>query len=326
MRRPLSGDGLMSTGFGDLKVFSGSAHPSLTKEIADFLGIPIGQARLRRFPDSEVSFQIDENIRGADVFIIQPTSNPVDQHLMEMLVMIDAFRRSSAARITAVVPYYGYARQDRKDKPRVPISAKLVANLLSAAGTNRVLTMDLHKAQIQGFFDIPVDHLFAAPVIIDYLARLNSPKLTIVSPDAGGAERARAYAKRLDAELAIVDKRRSEDGTAEVMNVIGDVEGRTCILQDDIIDTAGTIQKAATGLKAAGATRVLACAVHGVLSGPALDRVENSPIDQLIVTNTIPLRGDAQNCRKIVVLSVARLLGQAIRSIHEETSVSSLFV
>jgi ribose-phosphate pyrophosphokinase len=326
MRRPLSGDGLMSTGFGDLKVFSGSAHPSLTREIADFLGIPVGQARLRRFPDSEVSFQIDENIRGADVFIIQPTSNPVDQHLMEMLVMIDAFRRSSAARITAVVPYYGYARQDRKDKPRVPISAKLVANLLSAAGTNRVLTMDLHKAQIQGFFDIPVDHLFAAPVIIDYLARLNSPKLTIVSPDAGGAERARAYAKRLDAELAIVDKRRTEDGSAEVMNVIGDVEGRTCILQDDIIDTAGTIQKAATGLKAAGATKVLACAVHGVLSGPALDRIEHAPIDQLIVTNTIPLRSDAQNCKKIVVLSVARLLGQAIRSIHEETSVSSLFV
>ena len=326
MRRPLSGEGLMSTGFGELKIFSGSAHPSLAREIADFLGIPLGQARLRRFPDSEVSFQIDENIRGADVFIIQPTSTPVDEHLMEMLIMIDAFRRSSAARITAVVPYYGYARQDRKDKPRVPISAKLVANLLSAAGTNRVLTMDLHKAQIQGFFDIPVDHLFAAPVIIEYLARLNSPLLTIVSPDAGGAERARAYAKRLDAELAVVDKRRTEDGTAEVMNVIGDVEGRTCILQDDIIDTAGTIQKAATALKAAGAKQVLACAVHGVLSGPAIDRVENSPVDQLIVTNTVPLRGDAQQCKKIVVLSVARLLGQAIRSIHEETSVSSLFV
>jgi len=326
MKRPLSGEGLISTGFGDLKVFSGSAHPSLTKEIADFLGIPAGQARLRRFPDSEVSFQIDENIRGADVFIIQPTSTPVDQHLIELLVMIDAFRRSSAARITAVIPYYGYARQDRKDKPRVPISAKLVANLLSAAGTNRVLTMDLHKAQIQGFFDIPVDHLFAAPVIIDYLARLNSPKLTIVSPDAGGAERARAYAKRLGAELAVIDKRRSEDGTAEVMNVIGDVDGRTCILQDDIIDTAGTIQKAATALTSAGALRVLACAVHGVLSGPAIERVEHSPIDQLIVTNTVPLRGDAQQCRKIVVLSVARLLGQAIRSIHEETSVSSLFV
>jgi ribose-phosphate pyrophosphokinase len=316
----------MSTGFGDLKVFSGSAHPQLTREIADFLGIPVGQARLRRFPDSEVSFQIDENIRGTDVFIVQPTCNPVDQHLMEMLIMVDAFRRSSAARITAVIPYYGYARQDRKDKPRVPISAKLVANLLSASGTNRVLTMDLHKAQIQGFFDIPVDHLFAAPVIIEYLSRLNYPKLTIVSPDAGGAERARAYAKRLDAELAIIDKRRSEDGTAEVMNVIGDVQGRTCILQDDIIDTAGTIQKGASALKAAGAERVLACAVHGVLSGPAIDRIENSPLDQLIVTNTIPLSANGQQCKKIVVLSVARLLGQAIRSIHEETSVSSLFV
>ena len=316
----------MSTGFGDLKVFSGSAHPHLTREIADFLGIAVGQARLRRFPDSEVSFQIDENIRGTDVFIVQPTCNPVDEHLVEMLIMVDAFRRSSAARITAVVPYYGYARQDRKDKPRVPISAKLVANLLSASGTNRVLTMDLHKAQIQGFFDIPVDHLFAAPVIIEYLSRLNSPKLTIVSPDAGGAERARAYAKRLDAELAIIDKRRSEDGSAEVMNVIGDVQGRTCILQDDIIDTAGTIQKGATALKAAGAERVLACAVHGVLSGPAIDRIENSPLDQLIVTNTIPLSAAGQQCKKIVVLSVARLLGQAIRSIHEETSVSSLFV
>ena len=325
MRRPLSGDGLMSTGFGDLKVFSGSAHHQLTKEIADFLGIPVGQARLRRFPDSEVSFQIDENIRGTDVFIVQPTSNPVDEHLMEMLIMVDAFRRSSAARITAVIPYYGYARQDRKDKPRVPISAKLVANLLSAAGTNRVLTMDLHKAQIQGFFDIPVDHLFAAPVIIEYLSRLNYPKLTIVSPDAGGAERARAYAKRIDAELAIIDKRRSEDGSAEVMNVIGDVQGRTCILQDDIIDTAGTIQKAADGLKKAGAERVLACAVHGVLSGPAIDRIEKSPIDQLIVTNTIPLGSNAQQCKKIVVLSVARLLGQAIRSIHEETSVPRMF-
>jgi ribose-phosphate pyrophosphokinase len=316
----------MSTGFGDLKVFTGSAHPQLTREIADFLGISLGQARLRRFPDSEVSFQIDENIRGADVFIVQPTSNPVDQHLMELLVMIDAFRRSSAARITAVVPYYGYARQDRKDKPRVPISAKLVANLLSAAGTNRVLTMDLHKAQIQGFFDIPVDHLFAAPAIIEYCSRLNYPDLTIVSPDAGGAERARAYAKRLGAELAIVDKRRSEDGTAEVMNVIGDVNGRTCILQDDIIDTAGTIQKAATALKDNGAARVLACAVHGVLSGPAIERIERSPLDQLIVTNSVPLGPAAQQCKKIVVLSVARLLGQAIRNIHEETSVSSLFV
>ena len=311
---------------GELKLFAGSAHPQLSKEIAEMLGLPLGQARLRRFPDSEVSFQIDENIRGADVFIVQPTSNPVDQHLMELMVMIDAFRRSSASRITAVVPYYGYARQDRKDKPRVPISAKLVANLLSAAGTNRVLTMDLHKAQIQGFFDIPVDHLFAAPVIIDYCSRLNYPDLTIVSPDAGGAERARAYAKRLGGELAIVDKRRTEDGTAEVMNVVGDVQGRTCILQDDIIDTAGTIAKGATALKANGAERVIACAVHGVLSGPAIDRIEKSPIDKLIVTNTIPLSPAAAQCSKIVVLSVARLLGQAIKSIHEETSVSSLFV
>jgi ribose-phosphate pyrophosphokinase len=316
----------MATGFGELKVFSGSAHPELTRAIGEFLSVQLGQARLRRFPDSEVSFQIDENIRGADVFIVQPTSNPVDQHLMELMIMIDAFRRSSAARITAVVPYYGYARQDRKDKPRVPISAKLVANVLSAAGTNRVLTMDLHKAQIQGFFDIPVDHLFAAPVIIDYLSRLDSPNLTIVSPDAGGAERARAYAKRLDAELAVIDKRRTDDGTAEVMNVIGDVEGRTCIIQDDIIDTAGTITKAAGALKANGAAKVIACAVHGVLSGPAIDRIEKSPIDKLIVTNTIPLSAAGLACSKIVVLSVARLLGQAIKSIHEETSVSSLFV
>src|SRR5882762_2791535 len=320
------GDPFMATGFGELKVFSGSAHQGLTREIASFLGVSLGQARLRRFPDSEVSFQIDENIRGTDVFIVQPTSNPVDEHLVELLIMIDAFRRSSAARITAVLPYYGYARQDRKDKPRVPISAKLVANVLSAAGTNRVLTMDLHKAQIQGFFDIPVDHLFAAPIIIEYLARLDSPKLTLVAPDAGGAERARAYAKRLDAELAVIDKRRTDDGTAEVMNVIGDVEGRTCIIQDDIIDTAGTITKAAIALKANGAGRVLACAVHGVLSGPAVDRIEKSPIDKLIVTNTIPLAPAGVKSEKIVVLSVARLLRQAIKSIHEETSVSSLFV
>jgi ribose-phosphate pyrophosphokinase len=311
-------------GLGEMKLFSGSAHPELAREIASVLGIPLGQSRLRRFPDSEVSFQIDENIRGTDVFIVQPTSNPVDQHLMEMMVMIDAFRRSSAARITAVVPYYGYARQDRKDKPRVPISAKLVANLLSAAGTNRVLTMDLHKAQIQGFFDIPVDHLFAAPVIVDYLARLRLENLTLVAPDAGGAERARAYAKRLDAELAVVDKRRSEDGATEVMNVIGQVTGRTCVLQDDIVDTAGTMVKAATALKHAGAERVVACAVHGVLSGPALERIELAPLDQLIVTNTIPVA--VGTSRKIVVLSVARLLGQAIRNIHEETSVSTLFV
>jgi ribose-phosphate pyrophosphokinase len=321
----------MATGFGELKIFSGSAHGELTKEIAGVLGVPLGQARLRRFPDTEVSFQIDENIRGTDVFIVQPTcattTGSVDQHLMELMIMVDAFRRSSAARITAVIPYYGYARQDRKDKPRVPISAKLVANVLGAAGTNRVLTMDLHKAQIQGFFDIPVDHLFAAPVILEYLARLDgTPKLTLVAPDAGGAERARAYAKRLGGELAVIDKRRSEDGTAEVMNVIGDVEGRTCIIQDDIVDTAGTITKAATALKSNGAARVIACAVHGVLSGPAIERIEKSPIDKMIVTNTIPQSKTSEACNKIVVLSVARLLGQAIKSIHEETSVSSLFV
>jgi ribose-phosphate pyrophosphokinase len=311
---------------GPLKLFAGSAHPALAREIAECLGIPLGAARLRRFPDTEVSFQIDENIRGADVFILQPTSAPVDANLVELCVMIDAFRRSSASRITAVIPYYGYARQDRKDKPRVPISAKLVANLLSAAGTDRVLTMDLHKAQIQGFFDIPVDHLFAAPEIIDYLSRQNFGPITIVSPDVGGAERARAYAKRLDADLAIVDKRRSEDGTAEVMNVVGDVRGRVCVLSDDIIDTAGTIQKAAQALKDNGAARVLASAVHGVLSGPAISRIEAAPIDKLIITNTIPLDGDQSRCEKIVVLSVARLLAQAIRSIHEETSVSKLFV
>jgi ribose-phosphate pyrophosphokinase len=311
---------------GQLKLFSGSANGALARAIADYLGVPLGACRLRRFPDTEVSFQIDENIRGTDVFVVQPTSPPVDAHLVELCIMIDAFRRSSATRITAVIPYYGYARQDRKDKPRVPISAKLVANLLGAAGANRVLTMDLHKAQIQGFFDIPVDHLFAAPVIIDYLARQHYDPLTIVSPDAGGAERARAYAKRLGAELAIIDKRRTDDGTAEVMNVVGDVGGRTCIMQDDIIDTAGTMTKAAQALHDAGAERVLACAVHGVLSGPAMERIEAAPIDKLIVTNTIGLAPEKARSQKIVVLSVAPLLAQAIRSIHEETSVSSLFV
>src|SRR4026209_2894306 len=310
----------------ELRIFSGSAHPALGEAIARNLSLPLGKAPLARFGDGEIWFQIQDNVRGADVFVMQPTSPPVNENLMELLVMLDAFKRSSASRITAVLPYYGYARQDRKDRPRVPISAKLVANLLSAAGANRVLTMDLHKAQIQGFFDIPVAHLFAAPVIIEYCARLGVPTATIVSPDAGGAERARAYAKRLDAELAIIDKRRSDDGTAEVMNVVGDVSGQTCIIQDDIIDTAGTIVKAAHALKANGAERVLACAVHGVLSGPAIARLEAAPIDPPIPPNTIPLNGDRARCSKIKVLSVARLLGQAIRSIHEETSVSSLFV
>ena len=312
--------------YGQLKLFSGTAHTQLAREIATYLGVPMGRASLRRFSDTEVSFQIDENIRGTDVFILQPTCAPVDPNLIELCVMIDAFRRSSAARITAVMPYYGYARQDRKDKPRVPISAKLVANLVSAAGANRILTMDLHKAQIQAFFDIPVDHLFAAPVFIDYLAARQEPEVTIVSPDAGGVERARAYAKRLGADLAIIDKRRSADGTSEVMHVVGDVEGRVCIIQDDIVDTAGTMTHAAAALRANGAARVMACAVHGVLSGPAYERIHQSELERLVVTNTIPPKPEFAASDRIVILSVAPLLGKAIQSIHQETSVSSLFV
>jgi len=311
---------------GQLKLFSGSAHPQLAGEIAEHLGIPLGRQKLKRFSDSEVSFQIDENIRGTDVFIVQPTCTPVDSNFVELCVMIDAFRRSSAARITAVIPYYGYARQDRKDKPRVPISAKLLANLLTAAGANRVLTMDLHKAQIQAFFDIPVDHLFALPVFIDYLRGYRDRGLTIVSPDAGGVERARAYARRVDADLAIIDKRRSEDGTAEVMHVVGQVKGRVCIIADDIVDTAGTLTQSAAALRANGAAHVLACAVHGVLSGSALERIAESELEKLVVTNTIPPKSESVASGKIEVLSVAPLLGKAIQSIHQETSVSSLFV
>ena len=313
---------------GQLKLFSGSAHTRLAREMADYLGTPLGRANLRRFADTEVSFRIDENIRGADVFILQPTCTPVDAHLVELCVMIDAFRRSSAARITAVMPYYGYARQDRKDKPRVPISAKLVANLLCAAGANRVLTMDLHKAQIQGFFDIPVDHLFAAPVFMQHLAGYQDqePGAVIVSPDAGGVERARAYAKRLGADLAIIDKRRSEDGRAEVMHVVGEVRDRVCIIQDDIVDTAGTLVQTVSALRENGAAQVIACAVHGVLSGPALERIEGSALEKLVVTNTIPPRPEVAASDKVEVLSVAPLLGKAIQSIHQETSVSSLFV
>ncbi len=317
----------MPTHNGELKIFSGSAHPALAESIARGIGVGLGRAALRRFPDTEVAFQIDENIRGTDVFVVQPTCTPVDQHLVELCVMIDAFRRSSAARITAVMPYYGYARQDRKDKPRVPISAKLVANLVSAAGANRVLTMDLHKAQIQGFFDIPVDHLFATPVFIEHLSNAgHRGGVTIVSPDAGGVERARAYAKRLHADLAIIDKRRSGAGRAEVMNVVGEVEGRTCILLDDIVDTAGTLAQSSNALRRNGAASVMACAVHGVLSGPALQRIEEAALETLIVTDTIPLRPEFEACPKIRTLSVARLLGRAIESIHQETSVSSLFV
>jgi len=308
-----------------LRVFTGSAHPSLGEAIARFLGVPLGRAHLARFSDGEVWFQIQDNVRGADVFVVQPTGPPVNENLMELLVMLDAFKRSSASRITAVMPYYGYARQDRKDKPRVPISAKLVADLLSAAGTDRVLAMDLHSAQIQGFFNTPVDHLFAAPVISDYVLKLTLPTLTVVSPDAGGVERARAYAKRLEASLAIVDKRRESPNVAEVHNVVGEVAGRTALVVDDMVDTGGTLGKVAQALKDAGAREVLASASHAVLSGKAVERIQNSPLSRLIVTDSIPLPEDKRS-EKVVVLSIAELLGKAIRNIHEEASVTSLFV
>ena len=309
----------------ELKVFTGSAHRALGESIARFLGVPLGRAHLARFSDGEVWFQIQDNVRGADVFVVQPTAPPVNENLMELLLMLDAFKRSSASRLTAVVPYYGYARQDRKDKPRVPISAKLVADLLVTAGSDRILTMDLHAAQIQGFFDIPVDHLFAAPVIMDYVMSLNLPNLTVVSPDAGGVERARAYAKRRDATLAIVDKRRDQPNVAEVHNVIGDVEGRTALIVDDIVDTGGTLAKVAEAIKAAGAREVLASSSHAVLSGDAIQRMARSPLSKLIVTDSIPLAPE-KRIDKIVVLSIAELLAKAIRNIHEETSVTSLFV
>ena len=310
----------------ELRVFSGSAHAILGESIARHLGVPLGRAHLARFSDGEIWFQIQDNVRGADVFVIQPTSPPVNENLMELLVMLDAFKRSSASRITAVLPYYGYARQDRKDKPRVPISAKLVADLLSAAGADRVLTMDLHASQIQGFFNFPVDHLFAAPVIIDYISRLKLPRLTIVSPDAGGVERARAYAKRLEASLAIVDKRRDSPNVAEVHHVVGEVEGRTALVVDDIVDTGGTLAKVAEALKQAGARDVLASCSHGVLSGQAMARIEEAPLSKLIVTDSIPPAAEERRSGKIVVLSIAELMAKAIRNIHEEASVTSLFV
>jgi ribose-phosphate pyrophosphokinase len=310
----------------DLKVFTGTAHPALGESIARFLGLPLGRTHLSRFSDGEVWFQIKDNVRGADVFVVQPTGPPVNENLMELLVMLDAFKRSSASRITAVIPYYGYARQDRKDKPRVTISAKLVADLVSTAGTDRILTMDLHAAQIQGFFDVPVDHLFAAPVIMDYVSKLKLPNLTVVSPDAGGVERARAYAKRLEAALAIVDKRRDAPNVAEVHNVIGDVEGRTALIVDDIVDTGGTLAQVAQAIKNAGATEVLASSSHAVLSGKALEKIEASPLSKLIVTDSIPQSEEKRRSGKIVVLSIAELMGKAIRNIHEEASVTSLFV
>jgi len=311
----------------DIKVFSGNANRSLAEEICDHLKIEIGKAQVGRFSDGEFNFQILENVRGEDCFIVQPTCPPVDQNLMELLIMLDAFRRSSAKRITAVMPYYGYARKDRKDRPRVPISSKLVANLITGAGADRVLLFDLHAGQIQGFFDIPADHLFAAPVLVGYFQSLEMSNLTVVAPDAGGVERARAYAKRLDAELAIIDKRRDYEklGEVEVLHVIGEVEGRNTLIVDDMIDTAGTLVKAAEALKLNGAKSVYASATHAVLSGNAVRRIEDSSIEQVVVTNSIPAQ-DGCESKKIKCLSVAELLAEAIISIHDETSVSKLFI
>src|SRR5437899_306708 len=311
---------------GGIKVFSGSANRPLAEEICRELSCDLGRSTTARFSDGEINFQIEENVRGADVFIVQPTCPPVDSNLMELLVMLDAFRRSSAERVTAVIPYYGYGRSDKKDRPRVPISAKLVANLLTTAGAQRVLTMDLHAAQIQGFFDIPVDHLYSAPVMIGYYQKNLLPNLTVVAPDTGGAERARAYAKRLDADLALCDKRREKANVAEVMNVVGDVNGRSCLIVDDMCDTGGSLTKVSRALKEAGAGRIHACFTHPVFSGRAVEHLAESDIEQIIVTNTIPLRDHACELEKIKVLSIAPLLAKAIKSIHEETSVSSLFV
>ncbi|HUK19650.1 MAG TPA: ribose-phosphate pyrophosphokinase [Bryobacteraceae bacterium] len=309
-----------------LQIFSGNANPELAREICHHLGIDLCRAMVRQFADGETYLQVNENVRGADVFVIQPTCTPVDHNLVELLLFLDALKRSSAERITAVLPYYGYARQDRKDKPRVPISAKLVAAVLETAGANRVLTLDLHAAQIQGFFDIPVDHLFASPVMIEYYRALNIPDVTVVSPDAGGVERARAFAKRLNSPLAIIDKRREEANVAEVMNVVGQVEGRNCILVDDLIDTAGTLVKGAEALMEKGAASVSACATHAVLSGQAVSRIEESCLKEVVFTNSIPLAEEAKQSKKIRSLSIAKLLAEAIRSIHEETSVSVLFI
>jgi ribose-phosphate pyrophosphokinase len=312
--------------YNHFKVFSGTANPPLTEEICDCLGSPLGSAMIRTFADGETHLQIQENVRGADVFVVQPTCTPVDHSLMELLLMIDAFKRASAERITAVLPYYGYARQDRKDKPRMPISAKLVASLLERAGANRILALDLHAAQIQGFFDIPVDHLFAAPVMVEYFESRRKRDLIIVSPDAGGVERARAFAKRLNVPLAIIDKRRTEVNVAEVMNIIGDVRGKYCLIVDDLVDTAGTLVKGVEALLAQDAAGVSACATHAVLSGPAVERICQSSLHELVVTNSIPLKPEAEACGKIRTLSVAPLLARAIQSIHEGGSVSTLFI
>ena len=308
------------------KIFSGTANPVLAQAICKHLDVPLGKSLLGRFSDGEIYFQILENVRGADVFVVQPCSYPVDNHLLELLLMIDAFKRASAWRITAVLPYYCYARQDRKDKPRVPISAKLVADLLETAGASRALTLDLHAPQIQGYFDVPVDHLYGSPVLVDYFRNKKLPNLTVVSPDAGGVERARAFAKKLDSPLAIVDKRRVDFDVTEVMNLIGDVKGRTALIVDDIIDTAGTLVKTADALIREGAVQVYAACTHAVFSGPAVERIEASKITEVVATDSVPVSEAARSVKKIKILSVADLLARGIRSIHEETSISELFI
>ena len=308
------------------KIFTGTANPVLAEAICWNLDVPLGKAMLGRFSDGEIYFQILENVRGADVFVVQPCHYPVDNHLLELLLMIDAFKRASAWRITAVLPYYCYARQDRKDKPRVPISAKLVADLLETAGASRALTLDLHAPQIQGYFDVPVDHLYASPVLVEYFKQLKLENLTVVSPDAGGVERARFFAKRLDAPLAIVDKRRVDVDVSEVMHLIGEVKGRSTLIVDDIIDTAGTLVKTAEALIKEGATQVYAACTHAVLSGPAVERIATSRITEVVATDSVPLSEAGRALKKIRVLSVADLLARGIRSIHEETSISELFI
>lgn len=310
-----------------VKFFTGNAHKDLAHEIASYLNIPIGDATVTEFSDGEIMVQINENVRGTDVFVLQPTCMPVNRHIMELLLMVDALKRASAGRITAVIPYYAYARQDRKVQPRVPISAKLVADLITAAGTNRVLTMDLHAAQIQGFFNIPVDNLYASPVLLDYVwKKYDFKNLVIVSPDAGGVERARAFAKKLQCSIAIIDKRREAANVSQIMNVIGEVKGKDTIILDDMVDTGGTTIQAATALKEKGAKSVVAACTHAVLSGNAVENVNASVLEELIVTNTIPLDSKKERCKKLTVLSIASLIGEAIKRINEESSISSLFV
>ncbi len=309
-----------------LVLFAGSSNPELAIDICRHIGIKLGEAQVKRFSDGEIRVEIGENVRGKDVFVLQSTCTPVNEHLVELLVMLDAFKRSSAKRITAVIPYYGYSRQDKKVAPRVPITAKLVADLLTVAGADRVITMDLHAGQIQGFFNIPVDNLFAAPVLLDYMKRAFGNDMVIVSPDAGGVERARAFAKRLHSQLAIIDKRRTAPNMAEAMNVVGDVKGKTAVVLDDMVDTAGTLTQAAGALVGHGALEVHACCSHAVLSGPAVDRIADSEIRTLVVTNSIPLSEKAKACEKIRALSVSKLLGEAIHRSHTGSSVSSLFV